>query len=150
MYRHIFSFADWVTSLGGRAHPSLRRLLRYAFSGGTSTLVDFALLWFFIDIIGLYYLIAGAFSFIISVSVNYQINHFWGFKETRREFARGYSFFFTFGIIGLILTTLLFALFVEYFNFHYLIARALTAIFVGLWNYVMNIKYTFRTTLFGR
>lgn len=144
------SLSEKIINLKGHAAPPVKRLMRYTLSGGTSTLLDFILLWIFTDILGLYYLLSGALSFIISISFNYNINHFWGFRETRREFSQGYSMFFIFGVIGLVLTLALLAFFVEIINLHYIIARALAAIFVGLWNYVMNIKFTFKSTVFGK
>lgn len=139
VYKKAVNFINKLTT-----HPSLRRFLRYTFSGGTSTLIDLFLLWFLTDVAGLFYLISASVSFIMAISINYQVNHFWGFRETRREFLKGYLLFFSFGIMGLGLTISLMAIFVEYFEINYLVSRILIALFIGFWNYVMNVNITFK------
>lgn len=128
----------------------LRRFLRYTLPGSTSTIVDFAILIFLTEVLNLHYLVSGAIAFTISTSFNYQINHFWGFKRTRREFKEGYIYFFIFGVAGLVLTIGILAFFVEVLVVNYVLARFIAALFVGIWNYVMNIKFTFQSTLLGK
>lgn len=122
----------------------IKTLAKYALVSLSATLIDFILLWFFTDIAGLHYLISGAIAYLASNSYGYSTNRFWTFKARERKFIEGYLFYLSIGLIGLGITLILLNVFVESIGINYLVAKLITALIVWLWNYIMNLRFTFR------
>ncbi|MBD3252518.1 hypothetical protein GF386_02200 [Candidatus Pacearchaeota archaeon] len=93
--------------------------------------------------IHLYYLFSTAVAFIGTHTLNYSINRKWGFKETKEKIARSYIYFLIFRAISFIIILSSAGIVVEFFNVHYMIARFLVAIFVGLFNFSVNYFISF-------
>jgi putative flippase GtrA len=107
----------------------------------SSFLIDLGLLWLFLDVLQIELLIATAFSFLIAVSINYVSNRRWVFKGTRRSIAEGYINFVSIALLGLVLIVGLMWFFVHKLDMDIVLARIITALFVGIWNFVMNKKF---------
>lgn len=90
------------------------------------------------------YLIATGLAFVTAVSINYLVSRKFVFSKTTRKMSHGYYGFLFISGIGLLLVIILMALFVEVFAMDYLLSRILTAGFVGMWNYLMNLYFNFK------
>jgi len=132
-----------VTSFGGRASKLLTRILRYITTGGLVVFTDFFFLWFLTSILGIHYLISGTISFTISTTLGYILHRRWTFKGTKRKLLHGYAYFYTTGVIGIIVTVSLLAVFVETFHFNYLIAKIFSGIIAGSLSLLMSFLITF-------
>ena len=113
------------------------QLFRYVFVGGNAFAVDFFFLYFFSDICGIYYLLSGVFSFIISVMVNYLMSTRWVFKQDKigNKLVEFYLFLII-STIGLVFTEILLWLFTDIFGLYYLISKIMAAIIVLFWNFI--------------
>lgn len=127
--------------------PFAIRLGKYCASSTLAVLVDFSLLFLFVESFGIHYLFAATMSFIIGHSLNYFISRRWNFRKTTREYKIAYLLFVGFGILGLGLTVLLLKLFVSYLGVHYLTARIIVGVFVGFSNFLFNYYVTFKADL---
>ncbi|MBP3791515.1 MAG: GtrA family protein [Methanobrevibacter sp.] len=113
------------------------QLFRYVFVGGNAFAVDFFFLYFFSDICGIYYLLSGVFSFIISVMVNYLMSTRWVFNQDKigNKLVEFYLFLII-STIGLVFTEILLWLFTDIFGLYYLISKIMAAIIVLFWNFI--------------
>ena len=113
------------------------QMFRYVFVGGTAFIVDFYFLYFFSDIFGIYYLISGVLSFIISVIVNYIMSTKWVFnQENIDNKILEFNLFLLISAIGLVFTEILLWLFTDIFGLYYLISKIISAIIVMFWNFI--------------
>lgn len=112
------------------------QFFRYIFVGGTAFLVDFFFLYFFSDICGIYYLISGALSFVISVLVNYIMSTKWVFNQDNiGNKVVEFNLFLLISTIGLVFTEILLYVFTDICGIYYLLSKIIAAIIVLFWNF---------------
>lgn len=112
------------------------QFFRYIFVGGTAFLVDFFFLYFFSDICGIYYLISGALSFVISVLVNYIMSTKWVFNQDNiGNKVVEFNLFLLISTIGLVFTEILLYVFTDICGIYYLLSKIVAAIIVLFWNF---------------
>jgi putative flippase GtrA len=87
---------------------------------------------------------AAAISFIAANSIHYVFGRTWVFRGTHRNAVAGYSFFIINAVAGLVLTLVLFAGFMT-LGMHYILARTVASVFVGLVLFVLNAVFNFRS-----
>ncbi|OIO17102.1 hypothetical protein COT27_01690 [Candidatus Kuenenbacteria bacterium CG08_land_8_20_14_0_20_37_23] len=125
------------------------QFLKYCVGGGTAFVVDFSLLYFLTDIIGIWYLWSATLSFVIAAFVNYLIQKFWTFKVTHKKTNRISKQFFAFlavQIVGLFINnTAIYAL-VDQLDIYYLVAKIIAAAIVLIWNFWASKKFVFHQT----
>ena len=141
----IAHLVEWITSLGGYANTKTKRFLRYTFSGTSTFVLDFLLLWFLNGALNIHYIPAATVSYILATVVHYYIVRNWAFTGTKRQIIVGYIYFSIIAGAGLGLNILLLAFFVEIVSVHTLLARLISGIFVGIWNYILNLFLNFKT-----
>lgn len=113
------------------------QFFRYIFVGGTAFVVDFFFLYFFSDICGIYYLISGVLSFMISVLVNYIMSTKWVFNQENIENKLvEFNLFIIISTIGLVFTEILLYVFTDIIGLYYLISKIIAAIIVLFWNFI--------------
>ena len=113
------------------------QFFRYIFVGGTAFFVDFFFLYVFSDICGIYYLISGILSFIISVLVNYIMSTKWVFNQDNiNNKVFEFNLFLLISTIGLVFTEILLWLFTDVIGLYYLISKIIAAILVLFWNFI--------------
>jgi putative flippase GtrA len=103
-----------------------------------------ALLWLMVERLGVAKVPAAAISFLVSNSIHYAFGRTWIYRGTERKVVPGYAFFLLNAGLGLVVTVGLFAAFVE-LGLHYLLARIVASIFVGLMLFVLNAVLNFRS-----
>ena len=112
-------------------------MFRYVFVGGIAFVVDFFFLWFFSDVCGIYYLISGVFSFIISVLVNYWMSTKWVFNQDNIDNkVLEFNLFILISAVGLLFTEILLYFFTDILNIYYLISKIIAAVIVLFWNFL--------------
>ncbi len=121
----------------------IRRLGKYFLAGASTFVFDFSLLVLLTESVGINYVISSAIAFVVSMTLNYSLVRVFVFKYSDRGIVAGYNIFILIAVVGLILVVGLMALFVEIFNWNYMISRIIIAFIVGLWNYLMNLRINF-------
>lgn len=124
-----------------------KRFLKYNVAAGIATLFDLFFLWFFTELIGIFYLISASLAFLIGTLINYLINRFWNFKDSKTKLLLGFFSFATIGITSLLITVLIMYFFVELMNVHYFIARIIALIATVIWSYILVSLITFKKPL---
>lgn len=113
------------------------QMFRYVFVGGTAFAVDFFFLYIFSDICGIYYLLSGVLSFIISVLVNYWMSTKWVFNQDNiNNRILEFNLFLLISAIGLVFTEILLWIFTDVVGMYYLISKIIAAIIVMFWNFI--------------
>lgn len=113
------------------------QFFRYIFVGGIAFVVDFFFLYFFSDICGIYYLISGVLSFIISVLVNYVMSTKWVFNQDQiNNRVLEFNLFLLISTIGLVFTEILLYVFTDIIGLYYLLSKIIAAIIVLFWNFI--------------
>lgn len=118
-------------------------LVKYGIIGIIGLGVEFTVFYAGLRIIGLHYLIANVFSVILATTHNFLLNAFFNFKATDKLTKR-YIKYFSFAILGLLLSTVILYVLVDIFLLNELISKAVVLSFVVSVQYIMNKKYTFR------
>ena len=105
---------------------------------------DLALLWAFVEYLGMNKLVAAAIAFVIATTLHYAFARTWIFKGTERAVGSGYVYFLINAVVGLVLTLVLFWAFMA-IGLHYVIARVVASVFAGLTIFVLNAVFNFKS-----
>ena len=87
--------------------------------------------------------IASAVGFVLGAFVNYILNYRYTFRSTKNH-REAMTKFMAVALAGLILNTFIMAMATGYFALHYLLAQILATGLVLIWNYSVNLLWTFR------
>ena len=108
-------------------------------------MVDFGLLYLLAGFAGLHYLISAAIAFLFGLLTNYCLSRLWVFdRRTIENVAVEFVIFAVIGIVGLGLNELIIWFVRERIHFHYLIAKALSAGIILIWNFGARKSVLFR------
>ena len=112
------------------------QLFRYLIAGGTAFAVDFTLLWFCTEKIGINYLVSTVIGYFFGLTVSYLMSVLWVFDQRRtRNVALEMGGFTLIGLIGVGLTSLLMWLLTEKWGLYYLLSKIATTVIVFFWNF---------------
>lgn len=118
------------------------QFFRYIFVGGAAFIVDFASLFIFTDVFGVYYLTSAAIAFILGLIANYALSINWVFnKRTLDNKMSEFTIFAIIGIIGLGLNEVIIWLFTDYIGLFYLVSKIFAAALILFWNFFAR-KFT--------
>lgn len=144
LLRFVDATLEYVTSLGGRAHPELRLFLRYSVGGGIAAVVDLVVVWTLVEFVRLHPLIAGALSLVLGIVINFSVARLWAFKSND-PLLKQFSMFMAVVLIGTAINYGSYAFMVSVLHWWYLLSRALAIVIAWAWNYGMNRGVTFKT-----
>ena len=119
---------------------------KYLVPGILTTALEVAALIFLLARIhtrGVWYIVAVGVTFVIGTTIQYIVVHRWVFRDSNREFKEGYLYFMLVATVGLILTLTLVIVFTYILRLPPIRARVMTAIIVGIWNFIANYFLSF-------
>ena len=125
-----------ITLIGSEG---LHEFIRYALASAAALCWDTGLLWLGTSVIGLPYLLSGAISFVVGLSIVYFLSIYWVFVHRwllnpRYEFV----IFASIGGAGLILNEVVLYIFTDVFGFFYMVSKLGSVAAVFAWNFVMR------------
>ncbi len=127
--------------LAGNAETLRHQIFRYAIGGQVSTLVDFLVLIFLTDTLGVHYMLSVVTAFAASVLVSYFFNIYWVFHKRKYDKQHHEIFlFFSISVVGLLLTSFFMYFFTEKVEMFYLHSKVISASIVFVWNFMAR-KY---------
>ena len=133
-------FAEKI--LGKKIPKSLLQFFRYLICGGTSTLVDMAMLYSLTHFVDIHHLVATPLAYVTGTITNYTLNTFLVFKSSG-NIKKEFPLFAIIGIGGLLWTELIMWLFVDMFGTYIMVSKIIAVIFVLNWNFFMRKKFVF-------
>lgn len=142
----------------GRHHPYLEYFLLkiplfqkfpthfifFAFFGGIATIVDWSVFYVTHFRLGWHYLASVTLTFILGTLISFSGNKYLNFQDKSKKVIRQYVTFVTLAGGGLLLTYGLLITFIDYFNIHAMVARAMATFIVLFYNYFSQKHITFK------
>jgi len=120
------------------------RVIRYLISGSIAAGVDLALLYFFIDRLGIWYLASAGLAFAISFFVSFFLQKFWTFKDNgRRKMYRQMAFYLTVALFNLTLNTVLMYTLVDGLKIWYMLAQIISSGLIAIESYLVYKIFIF-------
>jgi putative flippase GtrA len=121
----------------------VRRLIRYAISGGASALTHFGVGFLLVEGPGVRPVAASATGFVASVLVSYTLQHAWVFRSSARHLVASGRFLTVTGI-ALALNTLILWTGTEALRAPFVAVQGVALVAIPVVNYAMNSRWTFR------
>ena len=122
--------------LFGATGSLLNQFVRYFVVGGLAFLVDFDSLYLLTEFAGLHYLISAAVAFLLGLAVTYCLSLLWVFDRRNMTSATvEFLVFAAIGIVGLALNVGIIWFVREKIGFHYMVAKAISAGIVFIWDF---------------
>lgn len=125
----------------------MKRFLKFICVGASGIVVNQGLLWFFTEIIGFYYLISAAIAIETSIVTNFILNEKWTFRDRSKGkkgmFRRGIKFN-TVSVAGLVINISVLFFCTEALGIYYLISNLIGIVAAFLWNYFVNLGWTWK------
>lgn len=121
----------------------LKKIIKYWFWWAIAALLDLSLLWFFTEILGIYYLLSATFSFIIAFSAGFYYQKYITFESKSGKHVVEWLYFFIFQIIWLWLNIFLLWLFSWILWFDYMLIAIINKFIIFAWNFSMNYTFNF-------
>lgn len=120
-----------------------RTFLKFFIVGGFCGLLDLTFLYFFTDIIGLWYFYSGILSFILVSVASFFLNKNITFKDRNKNYKKQYIIYFFITFIGLIINNSFLFIFTHFLGLWYIISRIFSSLIALGWNYSINRKFIF-------
>lgn len=122
----------------------LKNWILYLIVGGIATLVEWLFFWIFNYKIGVQYLLATVFAYIISTFSNWLAGRIILFKESNQSFFGEIIKIYLVSIIGLILNLIIMWIAVSVFNVYEMIAKGIATVIVFAWNYLIRKFFIYK------
>jgi putative flippase GtrA len=119
------------------------KFVKFALVGFGCMLLDFSMTYFLKEIVKLNKYVSNSISFAIAVFVSYYLNRNWTFHNTSANVTEQFIRFLAVATIGLILNNLTTYFFTEKRSYNFYFSKILATALVVLWNFSMNILFTF-------
>ena len=115
----------------------LLQIFKFVIVGGIATIIDFIVLVFLKEIIGLNEIVANTISFTVSVIYNYIASVKWVFDVDKdKNKSKQFITFITFSIIGLLLNNLILWICIDKLSIYYLIGKVIATGLVMVFNFI--------------
>lgn len=125
-------------------------LARYSTAGIIFFIIELGLLQLFLSSTALPYYVSVGLAFVISITGQYAICHWWVFQRSKRRMEVEYAYFVFILITGLLIAVGVVSLLVQTFAISVMLARTISGIFSGLWDFYINARFNFHAHPFLR
>lgn len=121
-----------------------RHFVFYVIIGTIATIIDMSIFFFFTDVINLHYLPSNIISVFFGILTSYELNSRYNFKK-RNYILKRFASFATICLIGMILGSLLLTIFYVWLGLPKFMAKIISVIIAGIFQYLFNKNITFRS-----
>jgi putative flippase GtrA len=118
------------------------QFVRFCLVGSVGTAVHYSALLAIVHLQGKP-MIGSIVGFVLGALVNYVFNYRYTFKSAK-PYPETLAMFFTTACAGLALNTLIMGLLIGLLDVHYFVSQLLATAGVVLWNFTVNLRWTFR------
>ncbi len=124
-----------------------KQVSKYLIAGSIGTFANLALLYFFTDLLGVWYLISACLSFILSFFVSFFLQKFWTFNDSGRQKMYGQmAVFLAVSTANLGLNAILMYVLVDGLKIWYMLAQVIASGLVALESYFAYKIFIFNKT----
>ena len=119
-------------------------LPRYIVVGIGGVVIGMMAIWYFTEVVGLFYLVSGCLGAFLSILNDFTFNEIWTFSHRRRgerftvKLAKRFSKFVASKAVGFFICIAALAIFTQVAGFHYLISNFLAIGASFIWNYTAS------------
>jgi putative flippase GtrA len=117
--------------------------IKFFFVGGFCGLFDLALLYFFTDILHIWYFYSGIISFIIVSFVSFALNKKVTFKNSDRKNSEQYLKYTGIILVGMIINNFFLFALTNMLGMWYIFSRIFSSLIALIWNYSSSKKFIF-------
>ena len=118
---------------------------RFVIAGSCAFAVNLAALYFFTDIVGIYYLISTVLAFLVSFSISFTLQKLWTFQDSSRDHLHiQIPAYLGMQLTNVSLNAALMFVFVEYLHIWYLYSQAVISLCLAALIFFLNKKYIFK------
>lgn len=122
------------------------RIVRFLISGGSAAAVDLIFLYFFTDVLHIWYVLGTILAFCIAFIVSFMLQKYWTFLNHDHDMIpTQLTYYFCISLINLGLNTVLVYFFVDKVGQHYLVAQILTSGILAIESYFIYKHFIFKT-----
>jgi len=114
------------------------QFIRYSIGWGLAALLDLFMLWFFTDIVWIYYILSAILAFIISCTFWYLFQKYITFRNHSKNHLRQWWLFVLFQIIWLGIYLFILWIWVDVLHLYYLLVAIIWKWIAFIWNYFSN------------
>lgn len=129
-----------------KAEKVYQRFLGYSLIGVVGVTLDFVSFLLLTQFLGVNYLIANSVSTSLGITNNFFLNAFLNFS-VRDQLLKRFAIFYSVGILGLAISSLLLYVLIDLADLSSLIAKLITTPIVTLVQFNLNRHYSFRQSL---
>lgn len=126
----------------------LQRFVRFCLVGASGFLVNMFFLWFFTEILKIYYLFSSLIAIELSIISNYVLNDLWTWRDRGREgkveYLKRMLQYHLSASAGLLTNISILWLLTEFLHIHYLFSNAFGILAGTFLNFFFNDRWTFR------
>ncbi|MCK5811794.1 MAG: GtrA family protein [Clostridiales bacterium] len=119
-----------------------KHLPYYIIIGTIATTVDTAIFYYLSKWLAFPLILANGFSLFIGVLLSFYLNSHFNFHK-KDKFTKRLSFFSVVLFVGMIIGTSLISLFINVFSMNIVLAKILSVMIAGVFQYIFNCKITF-------
>ena len=142
--RALLIFAEKFPKIFQFVFPH-RRVIKFLFSGGLAALFTVLTLYFFTDIVGLWYVASSVIGFFVGFGISFTLQKFWTFRDNSVDKIKSQTFFYLITIAGnLIINTYGIYVLVHYFGFFYIVAQIIIGLLIACVSYFIYGKLIFK------
>ena len=125
-------------------HFVSKQFLKYVLIGFLGTGLDFLILYFLVEFLHLFYLLAAIISIIIVVWLSFTLNKFWTFKDYEKKYFLQLGKYIIAHSIGVGINLGILTLLVEIFGLWYILAKVFATAVALIWNFLVAKNWVFR------
>ena len=125
-----------------------KRAVRFAIVGGSGVVVNTFFLWLFTEVLRIHYMASSPMAVELSILWNFLLNNAWTFRDAARPVSvptRLLRFHLT-AAGGFAINYLFLVGLTELLDLYYLLSNLVGILAGFLWNYTVNVKWTWRPT----
>lgn len=124
--------------------PIIKKFLTFAAVGLCGTAIQYAVLWFGVEILAIKAALASGIGYALGSVANYLLNYFVTFKSQHKSHREAATKFYVITGIGWCINTALMALLVEHWHWGYWVAQLFTTAVGLIWNFSGSHWWAFR------
>lgn len=119
-----------------------KNFVKYGVIGISGVFLDFVVFFLLTNFTPIYYIAVNFVSVSIGIINNFVLNICFNFK-TKNKIVNRFLSFYAIGMVGLLISSVLLYLLVEWWNMNKLLSKLLVIVFVVAIQYSLNKKYSF-------
>lgn len=137
---------DYIYQVSQLYSLRFRRFMKFCMVGLSGVFVNMFFLWFFTEMAGLSYLVSSPIAVELAIINNFIWNNLWTFRESKNKsqilVKLGKFNIVSIGALLINISTLF--MLTEFCQLHYLISNVGGILLATLWNYFINVSWTWR------